>query len=110
VLVWCMRPAALRAEPVEPLTLKGKANPVPAYRLVGLADGVPARAARAGSTHVGREEELARLHREPLDPELARVTAQTLVVAGERDPLCPPRAAEIVAGAIPGARVEVPDC
>ena len=50
---------------------------------------------------------MARLHREPLDPELARVTAQTLVVAGERDPLCPPRAAEIVAGAIPGARVEV---
>lgn len=47
------------------------------------------------------------LHRAPLDPDLARVTAPTVVVAGERDRLCPPRAGEIVAAAIPGARLHV---
>ena len=31
-----MRP---RSMPVEPLTLKGKAEPVPAYRLVSVAEG-----------------------------------------------------------------------
>lgn len=50
---------------------------------------------------------MARLHDEPLDPELGAVEAPALVIAGERDPLCPPRAAEIVAGAIPGARLKV---
>lgn len=50
---------------------------------------------------------MARLHEEPLDPELSAVEAPTLVIAGERDPLCPPRAAEIVAAGIPGARMMV---
>jgi len=50
---------------------------------------------------------MARLQAEPLDPELARVSAPTLAIAAERDSLCPPRAAEIIAAAIPGARVEV---
>lgn len=50
---------------------------------------------------------MARLHTAPLDPELGLVQAPTLVIAAERDRLCPPRAAEIVAAAVPGARVEV---
>jgi 3-oxoadipate enol-lactonase len=50
---------------------------------------------------------MARLADEPLDPELPRVQAPTLVVAGELDPLCPPRAAEIIAARIPGARLRI---
>jgi len=50
---------------------------------------------------------MARLRDEPLDPDLGRVRAPTLVVAAELDPLCPPRAAEIIVAAIPGARLEV---
>ncbi|HEY4025198.1 MAG TPA: alpha/beta fold hydrolase [Candidatus Dormibacteraeota bacterium] len=50
---------------------------------------------------------MARLHTEPLDGDLGRVRAPTLVVAGELDALCPPRAGEIIAGAIAGARLEV---
>src|ERR671930_2086481 len=42
-LTWRLTRQAVRAEAVEPLALKGKAKPVPAYRLLGLADGVPAR-------------------------------------------------------------------
>jgi pimeloyl-ACP methyl ester carboxylesterase len=50
---------------------------------------------------------MARLNAEPLDPDLARVRARTLVVAAERDALCPPRAGEIVAAGIPGAALVV---
>ena len=53
----------IEAEPVEPLTLKGKADRVPAYRLLGLAhtDGRPRRPA---APLVGRETELAALRDE----------------------------------------------
>jgi AAA ATPase domain/Adenylate and Guanylate cyclase catalytic domain len=81
-LTWRLTRQAVRAEPVEPLTLKGKANPVPAYRLLGLADGVPARVARAGSMLVGREEELARLHRE-LDAAAAERACRLVTILGE---------------------------
>jgi 3-oxoadipate enol-lactonase len=50
---------------------------------------------------------MARLQAEPLDPELGAVQAPTLAIAAERDSLCPPRASEIIAAGIPGARVEV---
>jgi 3-oxoadipate enol-lactonase len=50
---------------------------------------------------------MARLSQDPLDPDLHRVTAPTLVIAAERDPLCPPRAGEIIASGVPGARLEV---
>jgi pimeloyl-ACP methyl ester carboxylesterase len=52
---------------------------------------------------------MARLRDEPLDPELGRVKAPTLVIAAADDPLCPPKAAEIIAAGIHGARVEVVD-
>ena len=49
---------AVAAEPVEPLTLKGKAEPVPAFRLVSAHDEL----ARSFATPmVGRETELRRL-------------------------------------------------
>jgi 3-oxoadipate enol-lactonase len=50
---------------------------------------------------------MAALRTEPLDPDLGRVRAPTLVVAAELDALCPPRAGEIIAAAIPGARLEI---
>ncbi len=43
----------------------------------------------------------------PLDPDLGRITAPTLVVAADRDPLCPPRAGEIICAGIPDSRLEV---
>src|SRR5919197_2325661 len=63
-LTWRLTRQAVRAEPVEPLALKGKEKPVLAYRLLGLADGVPARVAQPASELVGREHDLARLHRQ----------------------------------------------
>jgi class 3 adenylate cyclase/tetratricopeptide (TPR) repeat protein len=53
----------IEAEPVEPLALKGKADRVPAYRLLGLrrADGRPRRPA---APLIGRETEVAALRDE----------------------------------------------
>ena len=49
---------AVVAEPVEPLTLKGKSDPVPAFRLVSVL-GAPERSHAA--RFVGREPELAQI-------------------------------------------------
>ena len=81
-LTWRLTRQAVRAEPVEPLALKGKEKPVPAYRLLGLVDGVPGRAARAGSALVGREEELATLRRE-LDAAVEERSCRLVTVLGE---------------------------
>ena len=51
---------AVVAEPVEPLTLKGKSEPVPAYRLLSVLDA-PERSHAA--RFVGREPELAQIVR-----------------------------------------------
>jgi len=54
---------AIEVVPVEPLELKGKPEPVPAYRLVSVAAG--ARSARpADRPLVGRAREIAALHAE----------------------------------------------
>lgn len=50
---------------------------------------------------------MAALNGSPLDPELGAITAPTLIVASERDRHCPPKAAEIIAAGIKGARLEV---
>jgi class 3 adenylate cyclase/pSer/pThr/pTyr-binding forkhead associated (FHA) protein len=52
---------AVRVEPVEPLTLKGKSQPVPAFRLLDVAAGAPGVTRRLTSPLVGRERELALL-------------------------------------------------
>ena len=52
---------AVRAEAVEPLALKGKSEPVPAFRLLELLDAVPAYTRRIDAPFVGREEELEKL-------------------------------------------------
>jgi class 3 adenylate cyclase/tetratricopeptide (TPR) repeat protein len=49
---------AIRADAVEPLTLKGKSEPVPAFRLLEVASDVLETARRLDSPMVGREHEL----------------------------------------------------
>jgi hypothetical protein len=53
--------AAVRAEAVEPLELKGKARPVPAYRLLEVLPDSPAFTRRVDAPFVGRERELGML-------------------------------------------------
>ncbi|MDQ2967641.1 MAG: AAA family ATPase, partial [Actinomycetota bacterium] len=70
---------AVRTENVEPLNLKGKAEPVPAHRLLELLPDVPAFTRRLDSLFVGRSEELAALERavagaiEARSPQLATI-------------------------------------
>ena len=52
---------AVTVEAVEPLALKGKAQPVPAYRLVEVTPDAPGLARRLESPIVGREAQLAQL-------------------------------------------------
>jgi class 3 adenylate cyclase/tetratricopeptide (TPR) repeat protein len=60
-LTWRLVRDAVEVEPVEPLTLKGKADPIPAYRLVAVAMHGEGIARRETAPMVGREGELARL-------------------------------------------------
>jgi pimeloyl-ACP methyl ester carboxylesterase len=50
---------------------------------------------------------MVRLNAEPLDPELDRIKAPTLVVAAELDQHCPPVAGQIIVERLPGARMEI---
>ena len=52
---------AVEVEPVEPIAAKGKAEPVPAYRLVSVAAAASGHARRLDAPLVGRERELSRL-------------------------------------------------
>jgi len=52
---------AVEVVPLEPLEAKGKAEPVPAYRLVAIAEGAPAFPRRLDTAFVGRSQELAQL-------------------------------------------------
>jgi class 3 adenylate cyclase/predicted ATPase len=61
---------AVEVEPVEPLELKGKAERVPAYRLIAAKDAVDTVARRHDRPLVGRTAELAQLQ-----AELALATA-----------------------------------
>jgi class 3 adenylate cyclase/tetratricopeptide (TPR) repeat protein len=54
---------AVQAEPVEPVVLKGKAEPVPAYRLTRLLPDIPAFARRIETPFVGRGDALEALQR-----------------------------------------------
>ena len=44
---------------------------------------------------------------EPLTGSLALIRRPTLVIAGEFDPYCPPKASEMIAAAIPGAELTI---
>jgi class 3 adenylate cyclase len=70
---------AVVAEPVEPLTLAGKSQPVAAYRLVAVLDA-PERS--HVSRFVGRERELAQIH-ETWKRARAEARCELLTVVGE---------------------------
>jgi class 3 adenylate cyclase/tetratricopeptide (TPR) repeat protein len=53
---------AIEVDPVEPLPLKGKADPVDAYRLLSVIEGAPAFDRRLDAPLVGRRDELAQIH------------------------------------------------
>ncbi len=50
---------------------------------------------------------MAALNASPLDPELQRISAPTLIVASELDGHCPPKAGEIICAGIKGSRLEI---
>jgi 3-oxoadipate enol-lactonase len=50
---------------------------------------------------------MATLNATPLDSELSRISAPTLIVASDKDRHCPPKAAEIIAAGIKGSRLEI---
>jgi class 3 adenylate cyclase len=52
---------AVLVEPVAPVAAKGKAQPVPAYRLLGVVEGEPSRLQQPDGRLVGRERELGGL-------------------------------------------------
>jgi len=70
---------AADVEPIEPLELKGKSEPVPAYRLVGVHE-VPER--KRGERFVGRTRELAML-REGWERVRAEERCELITVVGD---------------------------
>ena len=50
---------------------------------------------------------MAGLRADPLDPELVKIGARTLIVCADLDQHCPPRAGEIIAAGIPDATMEI---
>jgi class 3 adenylate cyclase/tetratricopeptide (TPR) repeat protein len=71
----------IEVESMPPLTLKGKAEPVPAYRLLGLAAETPAERGH-GTPFVGREAEMARLSG-GLDDAISTRRARLVAVVGD---------------------------
>jgi len=61
-LTWRLVRDAVEVEPVEPLELKGKADRVPAFRLVEVRSAAEGLARREDQPLVGRASELGRLH------------------------------------------------
>ena len=72
---------AVTVEPVEPLTLKGKAEPVPAYRLISVSQAVEGFRRREDSPMVGRETEMASLSEMLLRARHERAGRMATVVA-----------------------------
>jgi class 3 adenylate cyclase/tetratricopeptide (TPR) repeat protein len=72
---------AVRADPVEPLVLKGKAEPVAAFRLLELLDDAAAFERRLVAPMVGRENELAQV-RACLDKAIAERRCRLVTAIG----------------------------
>jgi len=52
---------------------------------------------------------MLRIGESPLTGELGAIRCPTLVIAGEHDPYCPPKASKMISDAIPGAELIVID-
>jgi class 3 adenylate cyclase/predicted ATPase len=72
---------AVLVEPMEPLTLKGKAEPVKAWRLLGVVEGAPPFPRRLDVPMVGREDELAGLRAE-LEAAVAERRCRLATIVG----------------------------
>ena len=72
---------AVVAEPVPPLEVKGKSEPLAAFRLVEVTAGVAGLARRLDSPMVGRERELARL-RQAFEAAIADRSCQLFTILG----------------------------
>ncbi len=72
---------AIEVEPARPLDLKGKAERVPAYRLISVSPGAEAHARRLDSPMVGRDREL-RLLTEALDRAVSERTCHLFTLLG----------------------------
>jgi len=93
---------AVDAEPVEPLTVRGKAEPVRAFRMVGVI-GTQGVARRFDTPMVGRAREL-RLLREALDRAVSDRTSVLFTVLGAPG-AGKSRLTEEFLGSLDGARV-----
>lgn len=81
-LTWLIAGPAIRAEPAGQLALKGKQQPVAAYRLLGLSASPPEAGRRFDVPFVGRTRELGELNL-MLDSLSGRSCAQLLTICGE---------------------------
>jgi len=72
---------AVRVEPVDPLDLKGKAEPVGAFRLTEVREDTAGHARHLDSAMVGREKELGMLER-ALDRVLTERTSHLFTLLG----------------------------
>jgi class 3 adenylate cyclase len=88
-------------EPVPPLDLKGKSEPVPAYRLIDVAAQAVEVERRLDSPLVGREHELASL-REAFERAVARRACELVTVVGPAG-VGKSRLAQEFAGALRGS-------
>jgi len=95
---------AVEAEPVEPLTLKGKSEPVPAFRLVAVRPGVSGHTRRLDSPMVGRERQ-RRLLDEAFDQAVADRVCYLFTVLGTAGVGKSRLVNEFLATAAPRARI-----
>jgi class 3 adenylate cyclase/predicted ATPase len=72
---------AVLVEPVDPLTLKGFSQPVPAWRLLGVVEGAPPFPRRFDTPMVGRDDELAALRAE-LDAAIRERRCRLATIVG----------------------------
>jgi len=93
----------VEVEPIEPLTLKGKAEPVPAYRLLRVS-ARPAERSSTATPFVGREAEMSRLH-DALAGAATGPRARLTVVLGDAGVGKSRLTKEFAAGAADGATV-----
>ena len=73
---------AVVAEPSEPIAAKGKAQPVPAYRLISVTPGAAGHVRRLDAPMVGRSSELSLLT-DAFDRSVADRAAQLVTVLGQ---------------------------